>query len=322
MSVSFLTPVGWLLALSALLPLLAFALVERRARRVRSELQLTEPSRRSRLPVALSLAAVPVLLAAAAAQPVLESRHQRSVRADAEAFVIFDTSRSMLAAESAESPTRLERAQRGAEEVRRQLTDIPVGVASMTNRLLPHLFPTIDNGSFISTVERSIGIERPPPNRTESLQVTTFAPLARLQPENYFDLGATRRLAIVFTDGETTFTPPRSLRRALTSPPGVHMIFVHVADPDERVFARSGLPEPAYRADPASEARLQGMAKLVEGEAFPEQRLGDVVAAARDALGSGVTVNRGTERRSRPLASYLALAAFVPLVVILRRRNF
>ena len=106
MSVSFLTPMGWLLALAALLPLLAFFVVERRAQRVRSQLQLPAPPLRSKLPLALSLAAVPILLAAAAAQPVLESREQRSVRADAEAFMIFDTSRSMLAAESANAPNR------------------------------------------------------------------------------------------------------------------------------------------------------------------------------------------------------------------------
>ena len=321
MSVSFLTPIGWLLALAALLPLVAFLVVERRAHRVRSQLQLPEPSLRSKLPLALSLAAVPILLAAAAAQPVLESREQRSVRADAEAFMIFDTSRSMLAAESAGAPNRLERSRVAAEKVRRQLADIPVGIASLTNRMLPHLFPSIDNATFVSTLERSIGIERPPPNRTERLQVTNFAPLARLQPENYFAPQATKRIAIVFTDGETRFTPPQNLRRSLTRPPGVDLIFVHVADPDERVFGPSGAPEPAYRADPRSQARVAAMARLVDGEAFEEQQLGDVTAAARDALGSGVEVNRGTQRRSRPLAAYVALAAFVPLFVILRRRN-
>src|SRR5262245_28747950 len=172
MSVSFLTPIGWLLALAALLPLLAFLLVERRAHRVRSQLQLPEPPLRSKLPLALSLAAVPILLAAAAAQPVLESREQRSVRADAEAFMIFDTSRSMLAADAANAPNRLERSRAAAEKVRRQLADIPVGIASLTNRMLPHLFPSIDNATFVSTVERSIGIERPPPTRTEDRKST------------------------------------------------------------------------------------------------------------------------------------------------------
>jgi hypothetical protein len=322
MDLQFLTPLGWLLAVGAVLPLAAFVIAELRERRVRRALRLEPPTKWRQAPLAASLFLLPVLLGAAAAQPVIESSHKREVRKDAEVYVVFDTSRSMLASSSPTTPDRFERARQEAEKVRSSLRDIPVGIASLTNRLLPHLFPTADESAFRTTADEAIGIERPPPDQTGNLNVTTFGPLAVLQPDNYFDAKATRRLAIVFTDGETTFAPPQGLAHELSRPPGVHVIFVHVAKPDERVFDKSGLPESEYRADPQSGQRLRALAELVHGQSFEEDQLDQVGAAARDALGSGgVRVASGTERSSVPLAPYVALAGFVPLALILRRRN-
>ena len=60
---------------------------------------------------AVALAAVPVLLGIAAAQPVLETTHVVPERTDVEAYVVIDVSRSMLAAAGPGEPTRFERAQ-------------------------------------------------------------------------------------------------------------------------------------------------------------------------------------------------------------------
>jgi hypothetical protein len=320
-NVEFLTPLGWLLAVGALLPLSAFVLAELRERRVRRALQLDPATMQSRLPLALSLLALPLLLGAAAAQPVLESSHKHKVIGDAEVYIVFDTSRSMLAAAGPQSPDRFERARREALDVRRALPDVSVGIASLTNRLLPHLFPTTDQSAFASTVEQSIGIERPPPDQTGRLNVTNYAPLAFMERDNFFAAKTVRRLAIVFTDGETTFAPPEDLAQALAEPPGVQVVFVHVAEPGERVFDKSGLPEATYHADAESGRRLQSLARLLHGQSFEENQLGGVTAAARDALGNGVRVDSGTERESYPLAPYVALAGFVPLAFVLRRRN-
>ena len=69
----------------------------------------------------------------------------------------------MLASASSGAPTRLERVQAHAEELRAHLPGVRVGILSLTDRLLPHLFPTVDESVFRSTLMKSIGIERPPP---------------------------------------------------------------------------------------------------------------------------------------------------------------
>ena len=322
MRIEFLTPLGALVALGAVVTLAAFVLAERRARRVAAALRLSRPRRRSWLPQAGSLAAIPILLGVAAAQPILDSSHELRAEGGVEAFFVLDTSRSMLAAASPGAATRFERARNDAIAVRRALPEVPVGVATLTNRLLPQLFPTSDGAVFAETLARAVGIERPPPDRSQSRQVTTYAPLADLQNQNYFDAGARRRLVVVFTDGETDLSAGVTLRRALLRPPAVEVLFVHVAERGERVFSASGAPEPAYRADPASMAKLQRLAGAVDGRAFTERQLGDVERAAQVDLGHGTLVPAGSEHHSRPLAPYAVLAAFLPLALILRRRNF
>ena len=96
-SITFLSPLGALLALGALVPLVAVLLARRRANRVRGVVGLARPRVRR---VIVPLAAVVLtgtLLGAAAAQPVLERTSTRNVRTDAEVFFVLDVSRSMLA---------------------------------------------------------------------------------------------------------------------------------------------------------------------------------------------------------------------------------
>ena len=110
MALSFLTPLGALLALGALLPLVALVAVRRRAGRVRRGIGLSGATVR-RLTVPLgALLATGAFLGLAAAQPVLEQTTIRNVRTDAEAFFVIDVSRSMLAQESEGSAMRIDRA--------------------------------------------------------------------------------------------------------------------------------------------------------------------------------------------------------------------
>ena len=68
----FLTPLAGLFAVAAIVPLIAFAELLRRDGRVRRVLAMPALSRRARVPLAVALAVVPVLIALAAMQPVLE----------------------------------------------------------------------------------------------------------------------------------------------------------------------------------------------------------------------------------------------------------
>jgi hypothetical protein len=321
MNLVFLTPLGGLVAIGVLLPLAAFAYVELRARRARKQLALAPPPLRSTALLGTSLALVPALLGVAAAQPAIEHVRKISARTDAEVYLILDTSRSMLARPSANAPTRFDRARTEAEKVRRALSDVPVGLASLTNRLLPHLFPTSDESTFTTTLDQALGVERPPPDRSDVAEITTFDPLAVLQRQNFYSARARHRVAVVFTDGETPSLPPPSVFAELRVAPPVHLVFVHVARPGERVYDANAIPEAAYRSDPKSGVKLAQIASDAGGKAYSEDDLGKVEAAVKQAVGRGPDVTVATRRRAVALAPWAVLASLVPLAFVLGRRN-
>ena len=107
-----------------------------------------------RLLPAAAIVATAALIAVAAAQPVIQHSTTRHERTDAEAYVVFDISRSMAASPAPRAPDRLARARAFALALRPRLASIPVGVASFTDRVLPHLFPTTDEGAFAAVVRQ------------------------------------------------------------------------------------------------------------------------------------------------------------------------
>jgi hypothetical protein len=316
----FLTPRGALVALAAAVPLAFVLLTEYRSERLRSLLRLGEPSRFSRLEVPVAVCAVCGLLGVAAAQPVVRTDLPRLSRDDAQAFVAFDISRSMLASSSATSPSRLERAKRLADEVRARLADVPVGVATFTDRALPLLFPTASIASFTSTVGKAVGIELPPP-RGESQTVTTYDSLASLPTEGYFAPGIRHRLVIVLTDGESEGVDADGVKQAYAGTPRATMIVVRIGSPAEHVYGPDGIPETGYFAPPASPRVLREFLAATRGHAFTDRDVGAIVRAARTELGTGPRTRLGTVSGRDDLAPWFVLAAIVPLGAVLRRRN-
>src|SRR5262245_28325416 len=203
MGVSFLTPVAALFALFAVVPLAVFAGRRRRAAKVRAALGLEPTAGRSWLALAAALAAVPVLVGVAAAQPVITSARTVPQRSDAEVFVVVDTSRSMLAGPADGEPTRFDRAREEALALEEQLPGVPIGIASFTDRVLPHLFPTVDERVFRETMDKSVGIERPPPSTSFGTNVTTLDALGVVPTLNFFTPGVKKRSLVVFTDGDS-----------------------------------------------------------------------------------------------------------------------
>lgn len=317
--VRFLTPLGAAFAFAALLPLAVYVLRERRARRVRAALGLPHPTQRSLLPLGVALATVPALLALASMQPVIETTRTVQERTDAEAFVIMDISRSMLASARAGAPTRLERAREQAELLRERLPQVPVGILSLTDRLLPHLFPTTDSSVFRSTLATSIGIERPPPALFFSTRATQLSMLAGIPERGYFSPSAKKRLLVVFTDGESQ-PVDADLAKAFSRKPRIETLLVHVWAGAERIY-ETGVPERGYAPDSASAAMLERVAALVDGRVLPERGAGDVGPAAAELLGSGPTRERVLEGERRALMPYATLAALLPLGFVLLRRN-
>ena len=314
----FSSPWGGLVALGALLPLAALVASERRVRRLRRVLGLSQPPAREVLLAALAVCAVPLLAGFAAAQPVLERTKVHYVRTDAEAFFVLDTSRSMLASSSAGGTPRFERARKAALRLRSELPDVPAGIASLTDRLLPHLFPTSNASAFAGTLERALGVERPPPQLIAP-RATSYFQLTSLATQNYFSDSAKRRLAIVFTDGESS---PFEESEVAGDFRGAHirLLFVRFWNKSDRVFGHDAKPE-SYRPDPASGGDLHRLADALGARVFSEHDLGGVAKASRAALGRGPRVSRGRDEHSVALGPYAAFAALFPLVFLLWWRN-
>jgi hypothetical protein len=315
-TLSFLTPFAALVALAGVLPLVAFLRRERRARRVRATLGLAQPAAGTGRGLLVALLAVPALTGLAAAQPVLDRSRPQPERTDAEIFFVVDATRSMLAADGPEGRTRLDRARSAARAIRSSFPQIRAGIASLTDRTLPHLFPTTDVVAFRSTLSRSIGIERPPPAGFATV-VTDLGALAAVGRQSYFSPTARRRLLVVLTDGETRRVAPAlgvALRRAR-----IDIVFVHVWQTGESIYVTSAA-EQEYRPDPSSGRTLAALAGIVGGVVFPESDVRGAVAYARARLSIGPTRVR-SQRDLHALMPYATLAAVLPLAFILLRRN-
>jgi hypothetical protein len=319
-SLAFASPLAALLALAVLVPVAALLATRLRARGIRRALRLPEPSKRS---VGVPLAALGLagaLLGLAAAQPVIQRDAKQRVRTDAEAWVVVDTTRSMLAQADPDSRIRLDRAKAASRAVRDTLPNVPVGVASLTDRVLPHLFPTTDHDVFHATLEKAVGIENPPPQSGFLAQVTRLDAIGAMSQLNFFSPTATRRVIVVLTDGESLPFAPDRVAKRLSGPPRVGAVFVHVWGEDERVFTR-GVPEPQYRPDPTSRPTLDTLASVMGASVYSDGDAGAAAAKARELIGTGPTVEEGERRVRHALSPYLAGAAFVPLALLLWRRD-
>lgn len=313
--VSFLTPPAALVALVGLAPIAVFLRRERRAGAARRVLLLAEPPSKTRVRLLSAIVATAALSGIAAAQPVIDRSSPLPERTDAEIFFAFDTSRSMLAADGADQPTRLERAHALASAIRSQLSDVPAGIAQFTDWSVPHLFPTVDPSTFRHVLERSVYVESLG-SRDTDVVATDLNALAAFAGDGYFSPAARKRVLVVLTDGES---PPVTPSLAQLTRAGIHTSFVRVWDGDESIWRPKGA-EPRYRPDPSSSRTLRRAAAVVDGAAFDEHEAGDVVRWARGELGDGPT--RPREKRDLfALMPYVMLAAVLPLGLLLRHRS-
>ena len=315
---SFLTPIAALFCLLAVVPLAVAVSRRRRAERVQRALGLERDGRRRWLVLAGCLAAVPILVGIAAAQPVVTSARTVPQRSDAEVFVVVDTSRSMLASSSSGEPTRFERAQAEAIALQEKLGDVPLGIASLTDRVLPHLFPTVDQRVYRETAREAVGIERPPPSTSFGTNVTTLDALGAVPTLGYFPPSAKKRALVVFTDGESQ--PVSTLAGDFAREPHIDVTFIRIGDRSERIW-ESGVAEAGYESDPRAEAMLAAAATAVRGRVLDEGHVSEAAAAVREALGKGPTVDRRIEGNRQALMPYVALLAVFPLGFVLYRRN-
>jgi len=323
---TFLTPLAALAALAALLPLVAWVTGRRRADRVRRSLGLPPPTAGGALRALAATGAIAVL-GLAAAQPALTHAAQQRQRTGVEALFVVDTSRSMATAATPTAPTRLDRAVAAAVRLRAAIADVPSGIATLTDRVLPDLLPVPDAASFDLVARRGVAVESPPPAGTD-VRATTYAALRDVASGEYFAPGTPRRLVVLLTDGESNPVDTGELARALPAARGYRFVAVRFWREGESVYGRTGKLEPAYRPDPLGRVVLDGVADALGGRAFDERELGAAASSLRRAAGDGPTsVVQGTSRTRTPLAPYLAglallllVAGAVPALPVARRR--
>lgn len=309
-----------MLGLLVLLPLAALALGAVRGARARIALGLPPlPSAGAR--PAAALVALGVVVAAAAAQPVWSTDRAAELRGDAAAILVVDTSRSMLAAAAPGAPTRLERARRLALALRERLADVPLGIASLSDRALPHLFPSGDPQAFAGVLTRTIRAGHPEPVSVETLG-TDLSGLASVPRDNFFEPRHRRRVVIALTDAETRPLDADALTSGFRSVPRATLLLVRVGSAREQVWDARGFPERDYAADPAAPQLARAAADLAGGVAFDERGVDAVVAAARRALGDGPrTLPRGDAEHRTPLAAWVLALGLVPLGFLVAVRN-
>ena len=301
------------------MPLGALAVTARRAERAALLLRVDPAGRRPLvLPAVLTVSAF-AFLGVAAAQPALRTTQRQVVRTQSQIFFVVDMSRSMAAAPTLNGRSRLAHARTDVARLRAAVPDVPSGLAGLTDRVLPYLFPTASAVAFDQTLQRSVLVESPPPQEV-STNATSFGALAALAQDGFFQQTVARRTCVLVSDAETRSYPTDSVVRALNGPRGCRLLVIRVGGASDRVFGADGTPEAGYAPDPAAAAKAQELAQATGGRAFDEGSLAGAAAALRAAAEVGPVRPEATRPTTRALAPYAALlAALLTLALVLRR---
>lgn len=319
MAVSFLTPFAAAVGLVVVLAVWGRMVARRRASAAAAALGLPPAGRGGFALDLVLLGLVGAVVAVAASQPVVSRSEETQGRDGAEVLVVFDVTRSMLARRAPSEPMRLERARAVAKRLRASIPDTRVGVASLTDRVLPHLFPTLDGNSFVAVVNRAIGVERPPPDRRAN-NATAFSALGDIGRTAFFRRETRQRIVVVVSDGETLPVDLEALRERLTQG-RVSTVFVQVWRGDESVFDANGERDPAYRPDRTGGRTLRRVAGALEAPVLNESDVEGVVGAVRERIGTGALVPQGRQVVSYQLAPHALVVGALPLALLLYRRN-
>jgi hypothetical protein len=220
---------------------------------------------------------------------------------------VVDVSRSMAAAPNQASPTRLARARAVVRRLHDAVPDVPSGLAGLTDRVLPYVFPTASRSAFDETLRRSVLVEAPKPQQV-STNATSFGALGQVVQNGFFDPGTKTRTCVLVTDGETRSYSTTDVADALG---GCRLVVVRVGGAGERVFGADGVPEPGYAPDPAAAAKVRTLVEGVGGKAFDASQLTDAASAIRADAEVGPVVHASAQTTLHPLAIWLASLALV-----------
>jgi hypothetical protein len=301
-----LTPRAALVGIAFLVPLGAVALRRHSAGRVRGVLGLPPPGRAAGLARPLGIVALAALVSVAAAHPALRDTVSTPVRSDAELYLTFDVSRSMLAKSAPGKVVRLERERALGRSVQAALPGVPTGVATLTNRMMPLVFPTGDARTVRAVIDHSLRIMQPRPVVYTTPRESSLGTLSLAADRSYFDPSAQKRLLVVFSDLDSDFFSLTGTLQLLRRH-GIEPFLVRVARAGERVYTASGRP---YAYVPASTVSVAAL-RRAGWHAYEESEGARLISELRTSLGTGPTRGSGIVESQRDLAPLLALAALV-----------
>ena len=308
----FLTPRAALVGVAFAVPLVVLVATRSTGARALTTLGLRRPGLLARLGRPVGLVALAVLVAATAAHPAVRDTAVTPVRADAELYLTFDVSRSMQAASAPRGSKRLVRARSLGRAVHAALPGIPTGVATLTNRLMPLLFPTGDTRSVNAVIDGSVLSMQPPPVIYTTARESSLAALTLAADRSYFNPTARKRVLVVFGDLDSDFFSLQGTLRLLRKH-RIEPFLVRVARPGERVFTAAGRP---YAYVPASTVTVDAL-RSAGWHAFEEGDRVRLVTEIRSYLGRGPVQPSGLIESERSLAPLCAVAALVVAALLL-----
>ena len=301
-SLVFLSPAGGLVGLVFVVTLAACIVRARAERRAREALHLATPTRRQRFARPVALGVLAALVAATAAQPAIKKSSSTPMRSDAEVYLTFDVTRSMLARSTLGVTDRFDRSRALGLQIHNGLLDFPTGVATLSNRMMPLLFPTGDARGVTAVLHRSLRILQPQPARLTAARATQLGVLTLAADRSYFNPQAKRRALVVFTDLDTDYFSLTGTLRLLREH-HIEPFVVRVARRGEAVFNRDGRPLTYH---PTSTVAV-GTLRRAGWHAFEETEAPRAISEIRDYLGAGPVTTNGLVESQRNLAVYLAL---------------
>jgi hypothetical protein len=162
--------------------------------------------------------------------------------------------------------------------------------------------------------------------------------MTALRDQGYFAPTTKRRLVILMTDGESGPYPVAAVAQAFRSaePPAspqypgappqqaqapISLVVIRVGGPRDRIYGTDGSIEEGFRPDPGAAETVRSLVDATGGTAFTSSDLPAARAALRTIVGSGRGNTRGAEVKTIGLAPYIVLVSFLPLALIIRRRN-
>lgn len=335
MTVEFTAP--WnLLCLLALVPLAGVCLlVHRRGRAAAAALRLPTEGDRRAFSMPLLLCGAAALVALAAARPAIATPSDQPVRTDAEAYVVVDTSISMLARARRVDPTRIAVARRVALALANELpANLRLGLAVMPQGILPVLAPTTDRGLLRLVLARTARVGRVPAKpQDELIPATGAAPSAErahspyvatnltalktLVAAPFFDRKTTKRFAVLVTDAESSSFRTASVVRELARAK-VHLLVIKIGSAHDRLWRPIRghvVLDPGYAPAIGSYGAVARLARSFGSGVYGPGATASAAARARRLLGSGPQVVTRRLDRNIPLGPYLALLGFVVAAV-------